>query len=113
MRARGKKATFTARLRLDRLVPALLGAYFAGTRPATVLPAGINSILRSRPNLDAPDLQIMFGRAASEAEPWLPGWNEWEDVFGLRPMVSHPESRGTILLTSSDPRAKPRIDRST
>jgi choline dehydrogenase/4-pyridoxate dehydrogenase len=63
--------------------------------------------------LDAPDLQIMFGRAASEAEPWLPGWNEWEDVFGLRPMVSHPESRGTILLTSSDPRAKPRIDRST
>jgi 4-pyridoxate dehydrogenase len=106
----GEESDFHRTLRLDRLVPALFGAYFAGKGPATVLPAGVNSILRSRPGLDAPDLQIMFGSAAFEAKPWLPGWNEWEDVFGLRPMVSHPESRGTVLLASADPRAKPRID---
>ena len=106
----GDESDFHRTLRMDRLLPALLGAYFAGKGPATVLPAGVNSILRSRPELDAPDLQIMFGSAAFEAKPWLPGWNEWKDVFGLRPMVSHPESRGTVSLASANPRDKPRID---
>jgi 4-pyridoxate dehydrogenase len=106
----GAESDFHRTLRLDRLMPAFLGAYFAGKGPLTVLPAGVNSILRSRPELDAPDLQIMFGSAAFEAKPWLPGWNEWEDVFSLRPMVSHPESHGTVSLTSTDPRTKPRID---
>ncbi|VTU45328.1 Choline dehydrogenase (plasmid) [Variovorax sp. SRS16] len=106
----GAESDFHRTLRLDRLMPAFLGAYFAGKGPLTVLPAGVNSILRSRPELDAPDLQIMFGSAAFEAKPWLPGWNEWEDVFALRPMVSHPESRGTVSLMSTDPRTKPRID---
>ena len=106
----GAESDFHRSLRLDRLMPAFLGAYLAGKGPLTVLPAGVNSILRSSPDLDAPDLQIMFGSAAFEAKPWLPGWNEWEDVFSLRPMVSHPESRGTVSLASADPRARPRID---
>ena len=41
-------------------------AYFAGQGPATVLPSGVNAILRSRPGLDAPDMQIMFGAGALE-----------------------------------------------
>lgn len=109
-RRAGEESSFHRTLRLDRLVVALLRAYFAGKGPATVLPAGVNSILRSRPELEAPDLQIMFGSAAFEAKPWLPGFNEWEDVFSLRPVGSHPESRGTVSLGSPDPRQKPRID---
>jgi choline dehydrogenase-like flavoprotein len=106
----GEESPFHRTLRLDRLAAALLNAYIAGKGPATVLPAGVNSILRSRPELDAPDLQIMFGSAAFEAKPWLPGWNEWDDVFSLRPVLSHPDSRGTVTLDSADPRQRPRID---
>ena len=70
----------------------------------------MNSILRSRPELDAPDIQIMFGAGALEARPWLPGFNDWQDMFYLRPTVAHPESRGRVWLASTDPRDKPRID---
>ena len=97
-------------LRVDRLLPALANAYFAGKGPATVLPSGVNAILRSRPDLDAPDIQIMFGAGALEARPWVPGFNDWQDVFYLRPVDSHPESRGRLWLASADPRDEPRID---
>jgi 4-pyridoxate dehydrogenase len=106
----GDESDFHRTLRIDNLVISFLRAYFFGKGPATVLPAGVNSILRSRPELDAPDLQIMFGSAAFEAKPWLPGFNEWSDVFALRPVVSHPESRGTVSLVSNDPTQKPQID---
>ena len=97
-------------LRVDRLLPALANAYFAGKGPATVLPSGVNAILRSRPDLDAPDIQIMFGAGALEARPWVPGFNDWQDVFYLRPVDSHPESSGRLWLASADPRDAPRID---
>jgi 4-pyridoxate dehydrogenase len=89
---------------------ALVSAFVAGKGPATVLPSGINSILRSSPHLDAPDIQIIFGAGALEARPWLLGFNDWQDVFYLRPVGSHPESRGRVWLASADPRDKPRID---
>jgi choline dehydrogenase-like flavoprotein len=106
----GEESPLHRMLRLDRLLPALVSAYVAGKGPATVLPSGINSILRSRPDLDAPDIQIIFGAGALEARPWLPGFNDWQDTFYLRPVVSHPESRGRLWLASADPRDKPRID---
>ena len=65
----GEEGPLHRMLRVDRLLPALASAYFAGKGPATVLPSGVNAILRSRPDLDAPDIQIMFGagRARSQA----------------------------------------------
>jgi choline dehydrogenase-like flavoprotein len=97
-------------LRVDRVLVALLNAYFAGKGPATVLPSGVNAILRTAPDLDAPNIQIMFGAGALEAKPWAPGFNDWQDLFYLRPVGSHPESRGRVYLASADPRHKPRID---
>lgn len=97
-------------LRVDRLLFTLVRAIACGTGPATILPSGINSILRSRAGLDAPDIQIIFGAGALEARPWLPGFNDWEDVFYLRPVGSHPKSRGYVQLASPDPREAPRID---
>jgi choline dehydrogenase/4-pyridoxate dehydrogenase len=106
----GEESPLHRMLRLDRLLPALVSAFVAGKGPATVLPSGINSILRSSPHLDAPDIQIIFGAGALEARPWLLGFNDWQDVFYLRPVGSHPESRGRVWLASADPRDKPRID---
>jgi choline dehydrogenase-like flavoprotein len=106
----GDESPLHRMLRIDRLIPALARGYFAGKGPATVLPSGVNSILRSRPELDAPDIQILFGAGALEAKPWLPGFNDWQDTFYLRPVVAHPESRGRVWLSSTNPRDKPRID---
>ncbi|CAG2153851.1 Oxygen-dependent choline dehydrogenase [Cupriavidus yeoncheonensis] len=106
----GPESPLHRMLRLDRLIPALANAILAGKGPATVLPSGVNCILRSHAELDAPDIQIMFGAGALEARPWLPGLNTWDDLFYFRPVGSHPESRGRIWLASADPRDKPRID---
>ncbi len=52
----------------------------------------------------------MFGAGALEATPWVPGFNDWQDAFYLRPVGSHPESHGRVWLASANPRDKPRID---
>lgn len=106
----GEESPLHRMLRVDRLVPALLNATLAGKGPATVLPSGVNCILKSRPGLDAPDIQIIFGAGALEARPWVPGLNDWSDMFYLRPVGSHPESRGRVWIDSADPLKPPRID---
>jgi len=106
----GEESPLHRMLRADRVVIALANAYFAGKGPATVLPSGVNAILRTRPQLEVPDIQILFGAGALEARPWLPGFNDWPDVFYLRPLVAHPSSRGRVWLASNDPRAHPRVD---
>ena len=106
----GPEGALHRMLRIDRLLPAILAAWAFGKGPATQLPAGVNAILRSQPNLDAPDLQIIFGAGAVEAKPWIPGISDWKDIFYLRPVGSHPLSRGRVWLDSADPREKPRID---
>jgi 4-pyridoxate dehydrogenase len=106
----GEESPLHRMLRADRVLPALARAYFQGDGPAAILPSGVNCILRTEPGLDAPDVQIMFGAGALEARPWMPGFNDWSDAFYLRPVGSHPESRGRVWLASSDPRQAPRID---
>lgn len=106
----GEESPLHRMLRVDRLLPALISAWMAGKGPATVLPSGVNGILRSRADLDAPDIQIIFGAGAMEARPWLPGINDWQDFFHLRPTDAHPESSGRVWLASANPRDAPRID---
>lgn len=97
-------------LRADRIAWAMLRAYFTGKGPATELPGGVTAVIRSRAGLGSPDLQFMFRGAAIDARPWLPGLGRgWRDSFSLRAALLHPESRGTVSLTSADARQKVRI----
>jgi len=66
-----------------------------------------NGFLRSRPELDRPDLQIIFMPAHRNANGhWLPRGHGYGIIFvNLRPA-----SRGSVTLTSRDPRDKPAID---
>lgn len=97
-------------LRIDRLCVALAQALLFGRGPATVLPSGVNAILRSAPDVAMPDLQMLFGAGAMEAKAWCPGLNDWQDLFYLRPILARPESRGEIRLRSADPLMPPVID---
>ena len=75
-----------------------------GQRPGYRIPSGVNAILRTKPDLDAPDVQIMFGAGALEARPWLPGFNDWPDMFYLRPVGSHPNARPGVAGVGESPR---------
>lgn len=97
-------------LRIDRLAVSIVRAMVLGQGPATVLPSGVNAILRSKPNIDMPDLQMLFGAGAMEAAAWIPGLTNWQDLFYLRPVLARPESRGEVQLRSSDPFVTPLID---
>jgi choline dehydrogenase-like flavoprotein len=66
-----------------------------------------NGFMRSRPQEDRPDLQIIFMPAHRNASGhWLPRGHGYGIIFvNLRPA-----SRGSVKLISSDPHAKPAID---
>jgi choline dehydrogenase len=66
-----------------------------------------NGFMRSRPQADRPDLQIIFMPAHRNADGhWLPRGHGYGIIFvNLRPA-----SRGRVTLTSSDPHDKPAID---
>jgi len=66
-----------------------------------------NGFMRSRPDVDRPDLQIIFMPAHRNANGhWLPRGHGYGIIFvNLRPA-----SRGSVTLTSNDPHDKPAID---
>jgi len=66
-----------------------------------------NGFMRSRPEVDRPDLQIIFMPAHRNANGhWLPRGHGYGIIFvNLRPA-----SRGSVTLTSNDPHDKPAID---
>jgi choline dehydrogenase-like flavoprotein len=107
---RRERGPFHARMRLDRAALDMVRAYALGTGPATVLPSGLHAFLKTRRELAVPDIQFLFRGAPARAHPWFPGVKPaYEDSFGLRPVMLHPESRGTVRLRSADPGAPVRI----
>jgi choline dehydrogenase-like flavoprotein len=103
-------APFYHLLRYDRVALAFARAYLFGSGPATVLPFGVQGFVKSRPELDVPDLEFMLRGAPIGAGPWFPRLlPPYIDAFGLDPVILHPESRGTVRLRSADPREPVRI----
>jgi 4-pyridoxate dehydrogenase len=97
-------------LRLDRIALAMAQAYLFGTGRATLLPGGVTAPVKTDPSLPVPDIQYLFRGAAVDAKPWLPFLGpSWRDAIMLRPVLLHPQSRGTLELVSTDPLAHPRI----
>jgi choline dehydrogenase-like flavoprotein len=65
------------------------------------------AFIRTRPELEAPDIQFHFGGAASVREatdPLIPN-----DGFTIFPTLLAPTSRGRVTLRNALPHAKPRI----
>ena len=101
---------FRKNLRYDRLAFNMARAWVGAGGPAGVLPLGPMAFLKSRPELELPDIQFLFQGVPPVTTPWFPVLRPgWEDGFVCRPVLLRPESRGSITLASSDPSAKVRI----
>jgi 4-pyridoxate dehydrogenase len=109
--ARTKPGPFHRQMRLDRITLAMARAWLLRDGPATTLPLGPIAFLKSEPGLDVPDLEFMFGAPPFEAKPWLPGlMPPFIDQMGIRPVLLHPQSHGTVMLRSADPTVPVRIN---
>jgi 4-pyridoxate dehydrogenase len=98
---------FRANLRYDRLAFNMARAYLTGTGPATNLPLGPMAFLKSRPELELPDIQFLFQGTPPGVTAWFPGIRRgYQDGFCCRPVLLRPESRGTITLASDEPERK-------
>jgi choline dehydrogenase-like flavoprotein len=97
-------------LRADKISAAFVQAYLTGKGPATIPPSGLAAFTRYSNELSAPEIQFLFRSAPAHPHMWFPGIRApYEDRFGIRPVLLHPESRGEVLLRSADPRDPVRL----
>jgi choline dehydrogenase len=108
-KARGP-ITFEARLRADRLAMDVLRWMLFRNGPIAGLPVSAQGFVRTSPDLDRPDLQLLISPVSMMARPWFPGWRSGSGhVFSVAGVLLHPASRGRVSLRSADPAAAPRI----
>jgi len=103
-------SSFRDNMRFDRMAFNMLRAHFTGTGPGTVVPGGLHAFIKTNPELAVPDIEFMFRGLPTNAHLWFPGVRPaYEDGYGIRPALLHPDSRGKVLLRSSNPLDTPRI----
>lgn len=99
--------TLYALFRPDRAAAAFARAWITGRGPAAAVPLEAGGFLRTRPELEIPDIQITF----------VPGLNlettrggQGRHGYLINFYQLRPESRGRVALASADPDAAPAID---
>jgi choline dehydrogenase len=110
-----KPVTLYSDLRIDRLTFAIVQGFLFGEGVATTFPYEGGAFMKSRPGLEAPDIQAHFMPALEKTAnlhwPRPFSHSRVEDNHGLTIRVGpvNPESRGSIQLRSADPRDPPKI----
>jgi choline dehydrogenase len=101
---------FESQLRLDRLAWSVLRWKLFRSGPIGAAALTVQGLVRTRPDLDRPDLQMLVSPVSIFARPWFPGWRKGEGHrISLACVLLHPQSRGKVSLRSADPTAPPRI----
>lgn len=102
--------TFLSQLRFDRAVRNFLRWKFLGTGPFATQISNGHLICRSRPDLELPDLQLIFSPVRLDAKLWFPGLTprQKHGMF-LNICLLRPKSRGRMRLSSARIEDKPEI----
>ncbi len=107
---RKKPGPLHHKMRADRIVTELARAYWRGEGIAADWPGGVMAFLKSTPELDFPDIQLLFNAAPITAHAYFPPLvRPYADGFGCRAVLLHPKSRGRVEFASPDPRVPVRI----
>jgi choline dehydrogenase-like flavoprotein len=107
---RPQPGTFHREMRFDRMAISMVRAYLFGTGPGTVVPGGLHAFIKTRPEIEVPDIEFMFRGTSHAPQLWFPLLRAaYLDGFGIRPTLLHPDSRGELLLASAEPQKPPRI----
>lgn len=108
-RANGKLG-LSRHLRLDRATLAVANWALFGEGPFATAGTMANIFLRTRPELERPDVQIITMPIHQHAELWFPFLTK-KPVFAFTARVGilHAQSRGWVKLRSADPLDLPRI----
>jgi choline dehydrogenase len=102
--------TFLNQLRFDKLLVSALRWKLLGTGPLATQLNSCNIVIRTRPELDRPDIQFMANPIRFDAKIWFPLLTERQShVFWAGLVALHPHSRGQVTLKSGDPRDLPAI----
>jgi choline dehydrogenase len=97
--------TFLSELRWDKLALSAVRWAAFGTGTATYQVNSCNVVIKTRPELERPDMQIMVNPIRFDAQTWFPGIRKrQQDVWWAGIVQLHPESRGWVELKSADPR---------
>ena len=95
---------FREDMRANKAVVAMTRSYFFGTGPGSVVPGGMHAFIKTRPELAVPDIEFMFRGIPDDARTWFPGVSKpYNDGFGIKPALLHPDSRGEVKLRSRNP----------
>ncbi len=107
---RAKPGPLHDTMRLDRLGVDILRTWLLGTGRSSTIPAAAVGLIRSRPELALPDVQLILAAAPMTAGPYLkPFIQPYNDAFGIKGVFLNPESRGSVHLASRDPQDAMRI----
>ena len=107
--------TLYSDLRADRLTWSMVQGLLFGKGIVTTFPYEAGAFIKSRPGLNAPDIQLHFMPALEKTAnlhfpiPFKRTRVEANHGFTMRIGPVNPESRGQIKLRSSDPTEAPRI----
>jgi choline dehydrogenase len=107
--------TLHSLIRLDRAALAMAQAALFRTGPAATFPAEGGAFIKTRPELEMPDMQwhFLIGLGAKRVRVpllWHLNKDRFDrDGFTIRMCQLRPESRGHLELASADPTARVRI----
>ncbi len=104
------EAAFDGELRFDKLTLSMIRWWLTGKGPASGLPLAGIAFMRTRPELERPDIEYLMSPVAPDARIWFPGLRKARGGYLIcRIICLHPESRGALKLRSADPAQAPSL----
>ena len=102
--------TFLRELRFDRAALSAIQWSLFGKGPFATQINSCNIVIRTAPELEQPDVQLMCNPVRMDAALWFPGLTKTLDHhFSVHVVNLHPLSRGEVTLRSASPLDPPRI----